>query len=121
MPFPEDRRQALGPLVDERIARHDARERPVADIESREVAHSEDGSGEAPERIVLRFVHPTRAGEDRETVLMAVGPDWYQGTLPGLAEGRWRILIEDGRASWRLKTMWSTDQKSLSIAARAES
>ena len=80
-----------------------------------------DGSGEAPERIVLRFVHPTRAGEDRETVLMAVGPDWYQGALPGLAEGRWHILIEDGQASWRLKTMWSTDQKSLSIAARAES
>ncbi|HUU71667.1 MAG TPA: FixH family protein [Burkholderiales bacterium] len=78
-----------------------------------------DGSGMFPERIVMQFVHPTRAGQDREVSLLPIASGWYQGSLPDLAEGRWRIRIEDGDgdATWRLTGVWMTNQKSLTIAA----
>ncbi|KPK27908.1 MAG: hypothetical protein AMJ66_11045 [Betaproteobacteria bacterium SG8_40] len=76
-----------------------------------------DGSGERPGRIVVRFVHPTRAGEDREIELTPVAPGWYQAVLPDLAQGRWRLQIEDGDTTWRLTGVWTTNQKSLLISA----
>lgn len=74
------------------------------------------GHEELPGRIVVRFVHPTRAGEDREIVLTPITPGWYQAILPDLAQGRWRLQIEDGETSWRLTGVWKTDQKSLLIS-----
>ncbi len=76
-----------------------------------------DGSGALPGRILVRFVHPTRAGEDREIVLTPVASGWYQAVLPELAEGRWRLQIEDAETSWRLTGVWMTNQKSLLISA----
>jgi hypothetical protein len=75
-----------------------------------------DGSGELPGRIVVRFVHPTRAGEDREIELTPVAPGWYEASLPDLAQGRWRLQIEDAESIWRLTGVWNTNQKSLLIS-----
>ncbi len=75
-----------------------------------------EGSGTLPGSIVVRFVHPTRAGEDREIVLTPVAPGWYQAALPELAQGRWRLHIEDAETSWRLTAVWMTNQRSLLIS-----
>lgn len=75
-----------------------------------------DGSGSLPGRIVVRFVHPTRAGEDQEITLVSVTPGWYEAVLPDLAQGRWRLQIEDADTTWRLTGVWMTNQKSLLIS-----
>lgn len=75
-----------------------------------------EGSGEFPNSVIVRFVHPTRAGEDRAIVLKPIASGWYQGSMPALAEGRWRLQIEDMQSTWRLAGMWSTNQKSFSIS-----
>ena len=85
-------------------------------VSERNIRLSLEGSGEFPDRVIVRFVHPTRAGEDREIVLTAIGSGWYQGSLPGLAEGRWHLQIEDTKSTWRLTGTWVTSQKSLSIS-----
>jgi hypothetical protein len=74
------------------------------------------GSGEFPDGVIVRFIHPTRAGQDREIVLTAIASGWYQGSMPALAEGRWRLQIEDANATWRLTGNWLTNQPSLSIS-----
>ncbi len=75
------------------------------------------GETTMPESIVIRFIHPTRAGHDREISVTQFTPGWYQGSMPELLAGRWRLLIEDADATWRLKTIWMTDQQSVSISA----
>jgi len=77
------------------------------------------GSGEFPDAVIVRFVHPTRAGEDREVVLTALGSGWYEGDMPALAAGRWRLHLEDAGSTWRLTGSWNTDQQSLAISAAA--
>ena len=79
------------------------------------------GSGEFPDAVMVRFVHPTRAGEDREVALSAISPGWYEGDLPTLAAGRWRLQLEDAQSTWRLTGSWMTDQTSLAISAAAAS
>ncbi|MGD2139617.1 MAG: FixH family protein [Burkholderiales bacterium] len=75
------------------------------------------GSGQFPDRLRARFVHPTRAGEDREITMDATAPGWYEGTLPPLAEGHWRVQIEDAQSTWRMTGSWTTSQGSLLISA----
>ncbi len=76
-----------------------------------------NGSGEIPDSLVARFIHPTRAGEDREIVLSAIASGWYEGELPELARGRWYVQLEDARATWRLRGTWTTSQQSSRIKA----
>jgi uncharacterized protein len=75
------------------------------------------GETTMPESIVIRFIHPTRAGQDREIAVSQFAPGWYQGSMPELVAGRWRLLVEDADATWRLKATWMTDQQSLAISA----
>ena len=76
-----------------------------------------DGEGAFPDSIVLRFVHPTRAGEDREADLSSTAAGWYEGILPPLSEGHWRLQIEDAQSTWRLTGTWTTDQESVLISS----
>jgi len=85
-------------------------------VADRNVRLGLEGSGEFPDRVIVRFVHPTRAGEDREITLTAIGSGWYQGSLPVLAQGRWHLQIEDAMSTWRLTGTWVTSQKSLLIS-----
>jgi len=60
--------------------------------------------------LALRFVHPTRSGEDRK-VALALGADGrYQGELPALATGRWLVQLEDAQRGWRMTGVWRTDE-----------
>ncbi|MGQ0579799.1 MAG: FixH family protein [Betaproteobacteria bacterium] len=75
------------------------------------------GSG-LPRELVLRLVHRTRAGLDREVRLINRANGWYEGGLATTASGRWNLLLEDGDRSWRLTGDWDAAiQKSIQLPA----
>jgi hypothetical protein len=68
----------------------------------------------APGALTLRLVHRTRAGLDRTVTLGPTGvPGTYEGALQPPDAGRWRVLLEDGAAQWRLSGEWETPAQSL--------
>lgn len=58
--------------------------------------------GAAPEALFVHLAHATRAGYDQRLRLAPVQPGVYEAELPELPAGRWRIVVEDPRASWRI-------------------
>jgi hypothetical protein len=58
--------------------------------------------GAAPEALFVHLAHATRAGHDQRLRLTPSRPGLYQAELPPLPAGRWRIVIEDPRATWRI-------------------
>lgn len=58
--------------------------------------------GEAPEALFVHLAHATRAGHDQRLRLAPAGNGIYQAALEPLPPGRWRIVIEDPRATWRI-------------------
>jgi uncharacterized protein len=58
--------------------------------------------GAAPEALFVHLAHATRAGHDQRLRLAPVQPGAYEAELPELPAGRWRIVVEDPRASWRI-------------------
>jgi uncharacterized protein len=59
-------------------------------------------SGAAPEVIFVHLAHATRAGYDQRLRLTPGTDGTYETGLPTLAAGRWRIVIEDPRGTWRI-------------------
>jgi len=73
-----------------------------------------------PQELVLRLVHRTRAGLDRETRLRSAANGWYEGRLPATASGRWNLFLEDGDRNWRLTGDWdAATQESIQLPAMA--
>ena len=71
-----------------------------------------------PRELVLRLVHRTRAGLDRETRLRSHTYGWYEGGLPATTSGRWNLFLEDGDRNWRLKGDWDAAiQESIQLPA----
>ena len=58
--------------------------------------------GSAPEALFVHLAHTTRAGHDQRLRLVPTQPGLYQAELPELPPGRWRIVVEDPRATWRI-------------------
>ena len=58
--------------------------------------------GQAPEALFVHLAHATRAGHDERLRLARVRPGLYEAELPPLAAGRWRIVVEDPGATWRI-------------------
>lgn len=59
-------------------------------------------TGQAPEALFAHLSHATRSGYDQRLRLAPAGAGVYEAELPPLPAGRWRIAIEDPRASWRI-------------------
>ena len=53
-----------------------------------------------PDTLSLRFLHPTRAGEDVYLSLRRTGADKYIGNFPRLSAGKWIVQLETGE--WRI-------------------
>jgi len=83
----EARAEAIGLQADVRLERG----RVVASVSARE---------KLPGRIQLTLAHPTRAGEDRVAWLVHIDGDRYEAPLPGLAKGRWRMILETPQWRW---------------------
>ena len=58
--------------------------------------------GQAPEALFVHLAHATRAGHDQRLRLAPAGDAVYEAELPPLPAGRWRLVIEDPRATWRI-------------------
>ncbi|MDR2238852.1 MAG: FixH family protein [Zoogloeaceae bacterium] len=54
-----------------------------------------------PERLRIKLVHPTRSGEDRELILSRE-KSVYVGEMTAPGPGRWRVMVEDEAATWRI-------------------
>jgi len=74
-----------------------------------------------PDNLQLRLVHPTRKGEDQKINLIRQGTV-FKGSLtvdPGT--GRWRVVIEDHLAGWRMDGAWDIQGRSgVTIFARPQ-
>ncbi|MGH8029182.1 MAG: FixH family protein, partial [Arenimonas sp.] len=67
--------------------------------------------GNASTALDLRFVHPTRAGDDLRWTREAGATQWRGPPLPAQARGRW--VLEDRAHAWRLVGQWT--QESLRV------
>ena len=56
-------------------------------------------------RLRLRLVHPTRTGQDQTAILIMQPGGTYGASLRPLADGSWRILLEDDASGWRIEGM----------------
>jgi hypothetical protein len=65
----------------------------------------------------LRLAHPTRAGEDREVVLVARGDGLYTGELVPVGEGTRQLVLEDPAGGWRITGTWKTRQDGARLEA----
>lgn len=93
-----------GLAINKVLAREDAARRLGISAETRMEADSFKVilKGAAPEALFVHLAHATRAGLDQRLRLAREGAGAYAAELPPLAPGRWRIVIEDPRATWRI-------------------
>jgi hypothetical protein len=77
------------------------------------------GARPAPDRATLRFVHPTRVGQDQSVPLAAAGAGVLEGRLSPPSSGRWRVVLEDPAGEWRLAGVWRTEEASVRLSAAA--
>jgi hypothetical protein len=61
-----------------------------------------DLKGEAPPALFVHLAHATRAGYDMRLRLAPVAPGAYESELSNLPRGRWQVIIEDPRGTWRI-------------------
>lgn len=66
-----------------------------------------------PKALVLKLVHPTRAGEDQAVELAHAGPSLYEGRLQRPRAGSWRVVLEDPAGGWRIAGRWGGAQPSI--------
>jgi len=59
-------------------------------------------AGQHPPALFVQLAHATRAGLDVRLRLAPGADGAYRAELAPLAPGRWQIVIEDPRGSWRL-------------------
>jgi hypothetical protein len=59
-------------------------------------------SGAAPEALFVHLAHATRAGHDVRLRLTRDANGAYEAPLEALPKGRWHIVIEDPRGTWRI-------------------
>ena len=92
--------------VQEDIKRlHHARERGIQGVLSLKA----EGVAFTPERadalnnpsLLLRFVHPTRAGLD-QVVALKNDSGVYRGQMPNIVMGAWKFQLEDEAQTWRI-------------------
>ena len=60
-----------------------------------------------PDAVMLKLVHPTRAGRDREVVLIHGPGNAYVGDLGAYPQGRWLVSVETPQ--WRLPAVEISD------------
>ena len=58
--------------------------------------------GARPEALFVHLAHATRAGYDVRLRLAPLMAGTYAAELPPMPPGRWRIVIEDPRGTWRI-------------------
>lgn len=76
------------------------------------------GAQQLPDKLVMKIMHPTRAGQDQLVAFQQEHPGFYGGQLAAGISGRWNVSIEDPAGEWRLQGEWLTDnEEPLKLAA----
>ncbi len=67
--------------------------------------------------LVLKLMHPTRAGQDQTIILSQQAPQFYVGKLENaLTQPRWQVELADAQHQWRLKAEWQiSDAEALQL------
>ena len=93
-----------GLAVNAQLAREQAAERLglAADLERAGGKVRVRLRGAAPDYLFLKFVNATRASLDVRLRLARTAAGVYEAPAITLAPGRWRVVIEDPRAEWRI-------------------
>lgn len=65
-----------------------------------------------PDTLQLRLVHPTRKGEDQTMNLVRTGSVFQGPLMANPGTGRWRVVIEDHLAGWRMDGVWNIQSQS---------
>ncbi len=65
----------------------------------------------AAESVVIRVMHPTRAGSDQSLVLTKDASGFYSGRFSAPLAGRWHVQVEDPQKVWRLAAEWNVDRQ----------
>ena len=74
-----------------------------------------------PDTLQLRLVHPTRKGEDQTLMLHRQGTIFSAPLIANPGTGRWKIVIEDPLAGWRMDGVWDIQSKTgITIFARPQ-
>lgn len=73
--------------------------------------------GARSEAMLLTLVHPTRAGRDRQVLLVPRGGGTYAGEFAVPGPGRWHLVLEDADRTWRLNGLWEAGERSVRLAA----
>jgi hypothetical protein len=79
------------------------------------------GTGTLPAQLRLRFVHPTKAGFDRDVLLQQTQPGWYEGRVRLTETLRWEVSLEDLQQHWRLSGSWDPSQSEFALKPRVNS
>jgi hypothetical protein len=64
------------------------------------------GTAQLPDALRLTLSHATRSGLDQTINLLQVEPGWYESSLRAPARGRWHLVLEDQRRTWRMTGTW---------------
>ena len=74
-----------------------------------------------PDTLQVRLVHPTRKGEDQTLMLHRQGTIFSAPLTANPGTGRWKIVIEDPLAGWRMDGVWDIQSKTgVTIFARPQ-
>lgn len=88
------------------------------DAPGRRVAVALTSTTELPARLTLRFVHPTRAGQDQSVTLHSASPGKYEGALLLPSLSKWNVQLEG--ADWSLIGEWTdTSTRPLALGGGA--
>jgi uncharacterized protein len=93
-----------GLAINKRIAREDMARRLGVSAEVT-LAGERVGvrlEGPQPEALFLHLAHATRAGHDVRVRLVRNADGVYEGEVGPLPRGRWRVVIEDPKSTWRI-------------------
>lgn len=72
--------------------------------------------GGPPAALVLKVIHPTRAGFDQTLRLAPAGKGEFRGALSPPAPGRWVLSLEDDGGTWRLTgSLWYPEQPAVRL------
>jgi hypothetical protein len=79
------------------------------------------GTPASSANVRLILVHPTRAGSDQVVELDPQPGGELAGSMAPVAEGRWRIVLEDRAAGWRVAGAWHSTESTIALGeARGE-
>jgi hypothetical protein len=69
-------------------------------------------TGDSPEYVNLRIVHPTRAGADQRIMLRRTGDGDYSGDMEPVSARHVQLYLEDMTSKWRVSAAWHPQKDS---------